>query len=53
MNIDISFREFARLGVPVTLAALAGLITLMVSLDVVNWTARRQPDPETSWQINP
>jgi Na+/H+ antiporter NhaD/arsenite permease-like protein len=26
MNINISFRDFARLGVPVTLAALAGLI---------------------------
>ncbi len=26
MGIDISFREFARLGVPVTLAALAGLL---------------------------
>lgn len=26
MGIDISFREFARLGIPVTLVALAGLI---------------------------
>jgi Na+/H+ antiporter NhaD/arsenite permease-like protein len=26
MEIDISFRDFARLGVPVTLAAMAGLI---------------------------
>lgn len=26
MGIDISFRDFARLGVPVTLAALAGLL---------------------------
>jgi Na+/H+ antiporter NhaD/arsenite permease-like protein len=26
MGINISFRDFARIGVPVTLAALAGLI---------------------------
>jgi Na+/H+ antiporter NhaD/arsenite permease-like protein len=32
MGIDISFRAFARIGIPVTIAALAGLlgwITLM------------------------
>jgi Na+/H+ antiporter NhaD/arsenite permease-like protein len=26
LGIDVSFRDFARLGVPVTLAALGGLI---------------------------
>jgi hypothetical protein len=26
MGIKISFRDFARLGIPVTLAALAGLL---------------------------
>jgi Na+/H+ antiporter NhaD/arsenite permease-like protein len=33
LGIKISFRDFARLGIPVTLAALAGLIAWIALVD--------------------
>jgi Na+/H+ antiporter NhaD/arsenite permease-like protein len=33
LGIKISFRDFARLGIPVTLAALAGLIAWVALVD--------------------